>query len=147
MWRIGDIFCDNLVIWRLQRCGAMPSQFFDLVDLRAFGLCVGCLLGMAVSGCAIIDQIHGDGTINRSFVFGAPVIMPTNPSGQANVTKVNGLGFILSNSATLGWFDETVANLSPDCHVVLIGNTEQELERFAALLPKKETICGDSKLN
>jgi hypothetical protein len=52
-----------------------------------------------------------------------------------------------NNTATLGWFDQTVATLGPDCRVVLIGNTEQELERFAALLPKKEALCADSRLN
>jgi hypothetical protein len=74
--------------------------------------------------------------------------MPTDPSGQSSVSKVNGLGLIVSNSATtLGWVDETVASLGPDCRVVLIGNTDQQLERFAALLPKKEALCSDSKLN
>jgi hypothetical protein len=126
----------------------MPNHFFDLIGLRTFRVSVGCLLAMTMSGCAVIDQIHGDGTITRSFAFGAPVIMPTGPSGQANVTKVNGLGFIVSNSATtLGWIDETVAALGPDCRIVLIGNTDQQLERFAALVPKKEAICTDSKLN
>jgi hypothetical protein len=126
----------------------MQNHFFDLVNLRAFGLGVGCVLAMATSGCAIIDQINGDGTITRSFAFGAPVIMPMDPGGQAKVTKVNGFGFIVSNSATtLGLVDETFASLGPDCRVVLIGNTEQQLERFAALLPKKEAICSDSKLN
>jgi hypothetical protein len=48
---------------------------------------------------------------------------------------------------TFGWFDETIATLGPDCRLVLIGNTEQQLERFAASLPKKQAICSDSKLN
>ena len=70
----------------------MPNHFSDLADLKAFRVGVGCLLGMAVSGCAIIDQIHGDGTITRSFALGAPLIMPMDASGRTNVTKVNGLG-------------------------------------------------------
>jgi hypothetical protein len=123
----------------------MPNHFFDLIGLRTFRVSVGCLLAMTMSGCAVIDQIHGDGTITRAFAFGAPVMMPTDPSGQANVTKVNGLGFIVSNSATtLGWFDETVAALGPDCRVVLIGNTEEELQRFAALLPGNTEVCSDA---
>jgi hypothetical protein len=129
-------------------CGAMPNHLFDLFDLKAFRVGVGCVLGMAMSGCAVIDQMHSDGTITRSFAFGAPVIVPTDPSGQSSVSKVNGLGLIVSNTeTTLGWVDETLASLGPDCRVVLIGNTEQQLERFAALLPKKEALCSDSKLN
>jgi hypothetical protein len=126
----------------------MPNHVFDLIDLKAFGVGVGCLLGSTMSGCAVIDQIHGDGTITRSFTFGVPVIEPVDPSGQSSVSKVNGLGFIVSNSVTtLGWVDETVATLGPDCRVVLIGNTEQELRSFAALLPKKESLCSDTKLS
>jgi hypothetical protein len=91
--------------------------------------------------------MHGDGTFTRSFALGAPVIVPMDSSGQSSVSKVNGLGFIVSNTeTTLGWFDETLASLGPDCRVVLIGNTERQLERFATLLPKKEVLCTDSKL-
>ena len=62
--------------------------------------------------------------------------------------RLKGLGLGgAGNTATLGWFDETIATLGPDCRVVLIGNTEQELEKFADLVPKKEALCADSKLN
>ena len=126
----------------------MPNHIFDLVDLRACTVGVGCLLGVAMSGCAVIDQVHGDGTISRSFVFGSPVIMPTDTSGKADIIKVTGLGLTGgSNTATLGWFNETIVALGPECRVVLIGNTEQELSRFAALLQSKETICDDTKVN
>src|SRR5271163_254945 len=125
--------------------GAMPNHLFDLFDLRAFRVGVGCLLGMVMSGCAVIDQMHSDGTITRSFAFGAPIMMPADPSGQSSVSRVNGLGLTVSNSATtLGWVDETVASLGPDCRVVLIGNTEQELRRFTSLVPPNTAICSDS---
>jgi hypothetical protein len=123
----------------------MPNHSLGLFYLTAFRVSVGCLLGMAMSGCAVIDQMHGDGTTTRSFALGPAVIMATDASGQSNVTKVNGLGIIASNTtATMGWFDETVASLGPDCRVVLIGNTEQELQHFAALISKNKGICSDA---
>jgi hypothetical protein len=126
----------------------MSDHFIYLVNKTTFGFGVGCILAVAMSGCAVIDQIHSNGTSTHSFAVGAPVIIPADPGGQSSVSKVKGFGFTVSNSATtIGWVDETVASLGPDCRVVLIGNTEQQLESFAALLPKKEAICSDSKLN
>jgi hypothetical protein len=126
----------------------MPNHFFHLLNKVASGAGVGCLVAGAVSGCAVIDQIHSDGTMTHSFALGVPVVIPADPAGQSSVSKVNGFGFTVSNiTTTLGWVDETVASLGPDCRVVLIGNTEQQLERFTALLPKKEAVCSDSKLN
>lgn len=70
--------------------------------------------------------------------------MPVDPGRQANVTKVNGFGLIVSNSpTTLGWLDETAAILGPECRIVLIGNTEQQLQYFATLIPKYTAICSD----
>jgi len=106
------------------------------------------VFGFTLSGCAIVENIRSDGTYERSIALAAPLIIAPAPAGQSSFVRVTGLGVGgANNTATLGWYDETVATLGPDCRVVLIGNTEQELERFAALLPKKETICGDSKLN
>jgi hypothetical protein len=102
----------------------------------------------SLSGCAIIENIHPDGTYERSIALAAPLIIAPAPAGQSSFVRVTGLGVGgANNTAALGWFDETVATLGPDCRVVLIGNTEQELRSFAALLPKNEAICSDSKLN
>jgi hypothetical protein len=106
------------------------------------------ILVVPFSGCAIVENIRSDGTYERSIALAAPIVIAPPPTGQSSVVRITGLGLGgANNSATLGWFDQTVATLGPDCRVVLIGNTEQELERFAALFPKKETICADSRLN
>jgi hypothetical protein len=102
----------------------------------------------SLSGCAIIENIHPDGTYERSIALAAPLVIAPAPAGQSSVVRVTGLGLGgANNTAALGWYDETVATLGPDCRIVLIGNTEEQLERFAALLPKNEAICGDSKLS
>jgi hypothetical protein len=100
---------------------------------------------MAMSGCATVEQIHSDGTITRSFAFAAPVFVPTDPSGQAHIVKVTGLGLVTSNGAmTLGWFDETKIALDRDCRVVLVGNTDQQLTRFANLIHGTQSICSET---
>jgi hypothetical protein len=105
-------------------------------------------LATTLSGCAIVEDIHSDGTYQRSIALAAPLVIAPAPAGQSSVVRITGVGLGgAGNTATLGWYDETVAALGPDCRVVLIGNTEQELESFAALLPTKEAICSDSKLN
>jgi len=102
---------------------------------------------VALSGCAIVENIRSDGTYERSIALAAPLVIAPAPAGQSSVLRITGLGFgSAGNTATVGWYDETVAALGPDCRVVLIGNTEQELARFATLLHARETICSDSSL-
>jgi hypothetical protein len=38
-----------------------------------------------------------------------------------------------NGAATLGWFNEAMIALDRDCRVVLVGNTTEQLQRFAAL--------------
>jgi hypothetical protein len=105
-------------------------------------------VAVTLPGCAIVENIRSDGTYERSIALAAPLVIAPAPTGQSSVLRIKGLGLGgAGNIATLGWFDETVATLGPDCRVVLIGNTEQQLDRFAALLPRKEAVCTDSKLN
>lgn len=108
------------------------------------------LLAVAVtlSGCAIVETTRSDGTYERTVALASPLVIAPAPAGQSSVVQITGLGLgSAGNTATLGLYDETIAALGPDCRVVLIGNTEQQLERFAALFPKKEPICSDAKLN
>jgi hypothetical protein len=105
-------------------------------------------MAVALSGCAIVQDIHSDGTSERSIALAAPLVIQPAAAGKSSVVRITGLGLGgAGNTATLGWFDETVATLGPDCRLVLIGNTEAQLERIAALLPKNEAICADTGLN
>jgi hypothetical protein len=105
-------------------------------------------IALTLSACAIVEDIRSDGTYQRSIALATPLVVAPVPTGQSSVVRITGLGFgDAGNTAAVGWYDETVATLGPDCRVVLIGNTDQQLERFATLLPKKEAICSDSKLN
>jgi hypothetical protein len=123
----------------------MPNRIYSLLYLSAFAVGVGCLLGMAMSGCAVIEQTHADGTVARSFTFGAPVIMAADPNSQANVIKATGLGLILSDSVTtLGWFDQSRVALDRDCRIVLVGNTDAQLSRFGEFLHNTTDLCGGS---
>jgi hypothetical protein len=121
----------------------LKSRFSGAANLAAM-----VAVAAALSGCAIVEAVRSDGTYERSIALAAPLVIAPAPTGESSVVRITGLGLGgANNTGTLGWFDETVATLGPDCRVVLIGNTDQQLERFAALLPKNETICGNSKLN
>jgi hypothetical protein len=123
----------------------MPNRISDLVGPRALAGAFGCFLGIAVSGCAVVEDIHGNGTTTRSFVFGAPLNVSTDPTGRPNILKVTGLGLTVSNGATtVGWFDQSKIVLDNDCRVVLVGNTEEQLMRFAGLLHSTNGLCDGS---
>lgn len=126
----------------------MTSRLSEILVLSLARLAGVIVFGSTLCGCAIVENIRSDGTYERSIALAAPLVIAPAPAGQSSFVRITGLGVGgANNTATLGWFDQTVATLGPDCRVVLIGNTEQELERFAALLPKKEALCADSRLN
>jgi hypothetical protein len=120
----------------------MPDRISDLVCLKPLGASLWFFLGMALAGCAVIEDIHGDGTTTRTFAIAAPVTVSGESNGQAGVVKVTGLGFLASReTTTLGWFDTLKIALDDNCRVVLIGNTDEQLRRFADFLPKGEGLC------
>jgi hypothetical protein len=122
-----------------------------LLKIPAFRECriVAVIAGaVTLSGCAVVDDVRSDGTSERSIALAAPLVIAPAATGQSSVVRIMGLGLGgAGNTATLGWYDETIATLSPDCRVVLIGNTDQQLERFVGLLPNKESVCGNSEFN
>jgi len=99
-----------------------------------------------MTSCAVVEEIHRDGTTTRSFEFAAPVIVPDQNS-QGSIVKVTGLGFLSSNaSATLGFFDESRITLDHECRIVLVGNTGEQIKQFADLLPKGQGLCVERTL-
>ena len=121
----------------------MPSRLTVLIRTNVFGV-LGCLLGMAVSGCAVVEVSHGDGTSTRSFVFASPVIA-ANSEQKPNIVKIIGLGLLASNNgATLGWFNESRIALDRNCRIVLVGNSNEQLRRFADLIGDTKSLCADS---
>jgi len=119
-----------------------------IATLHKYRIVTVLFSAVTIPGCAVVDSIRTDGTYERSIALATPLVIAPAPAGQSSVVRITGLGLgDVNNTATLGWYDETVATLGSDCRVVLIGNTDQQLERFAALLPKKEAICADSKIN
>jgi hypothetical protein len=122
----------------------MPHRFSDLVRLRTFAVACPWLLGITMPGCAVVEDIHADGATIKSIAFAAPLVLPSAPDGQANITKATGFGLVMSSgAATLGWFSESKIALDRDCRVVLVGNTTEQLRRFADLLGNTKALCSD----
>jgi hypothetical protein len=122
----------------------MPHRFSELAHLKTFAVVCVWLLGMAMPGCAVVEDIHADGTTTKSIAFAAPLILPSAPDGQADIMKATGFGLVMSNgAATLGWFNESKIALNRDCRVMLVGNTTEQLQRFADLLGNTKGLCSD----
>src|SRR5271166_1739482 len=93
-------YFDSVVCERVE---VMSRRISDLFNWTMLWAALGCLLGMATTGCAVVEEIHSDGATSRSLAFAAPVVVNPDPNNQGSVVKVTGLGFLVSNnSATLG---------------------------------------------
>jgi hypothetical protein len=93
----------------------------------------------------MIDETRLDGTTSRSIVWAMPVNLSLPPSDQGRIVKTTGLGLSSSDGAlAFGYFDNSRVELDSACHVVLIGNTDEQLRRFAELAGDTRTICDGS---
>jgi hypothetical protein len=124
----------------------MPHCGAFLLSRRVPKASLGCLLGLALTGCAIVEEIHSDGTANRSVVLGSPVIWSASEKSGTAI-KATGVGLsVLSGTTTLGWFDTSAVAVDPGCRVVLVGNSDEQLRNFSKLAGSVEGICGDATL-
>jgi hypothetical protein len=107
---------------------------------------VWCLLALAAGGCAFVEERRSDGTFENAVVVGSPILLQ-RPTDQGVVIKASGLGLALSNgTAALGWFDNSIVALAPGCRVVLIGNSDEQLRKFAELTGDAREICAINRL-
>ena len=66
---------------------------------------------------------------------------------QGAIAKTSGFGFSFSSATvSIGWFQNTNVSLDQGCHVVLIGNSDEQLRRFAVLTQNTRSICADKVL-
>jgi hypothetical protein len=104
----------------------------------------GFLCSVALSSCAVIEDVRADGEISRTVVFASPVNLPATPPDRGRVLKITGLGVAATNeTVNFGFFNSSEMHLDPRCQVVLVGNTDEELKRFAKLIPNMQNICSD----
>ena len=102
------------------------------------------IVAIFAGGCAIVEDTHGDGSVQRSIVFGV-VTLPNIPSDRGRVVRITGAGFDLDTSGfAFGYFNKLQVVPDPQCQVVLIDSTSEQLGRFAELIPKETGLCGDS---
>jgi hypothetical protein len=98
-----------------------------------------------LSGCAVIEDVGAGGQTSHSIVLGAPVNLPATPAEQGRVVKITGLGFATANeTTTFGFFNSSEIVLDPRCQVALVGNTNEQLKRFAKLVGNAKNICSDA---
>ena len=96
----------------------------------------------------MIDETQADGTTRHSIVWALPVSLSPSSSDRGRIVKAAGLGLASNNGAlALGYFNSSQVELDRSCHVILIGNTDDQLRRFAELTGDTTTICRDSVEN
>ncbi len=77
----------------------------------------------------------------------APFVIVLSPSqeDQGHAVRARGLGVVaLDGVTTLGWFDASAVAIDPGCHVVLVGNTDEQLSKFIQLAGGARQVCVDS---
>ena len=108
--------------------------------LRAIG---GALCSMVLLGCAVIKDVRADGDTKYSVAFAPAGALPVAAESGAHVLKIAGLGLATTNEQiTFGAFDSSEIVLDPRCQIVLVGNTDEQLQRFAKLVRNAPNICS-----
>jgi hypothetical protein len=80
--------------------------------------------------------------VSRS-VAPVPLILSSSPGDQGSAVKATGLGLaVLNGVITLGWFDASIVAISPNCRVVLVGNTDEQLKKFVELAGGAREVCS-----
>lgn len=121
---------------------ARNSCFKDRTIVR---VTFGFLLGLLSSGCAMIEEVQSDGTTRHSIFLAGPINGNSSPPDQDRIRRTIGVGISISDgAATIGYFNNTEIMLDPRCQIVLIGNTDKQLEQFASLIPDTQGICNET---
>jgi len=105
---------------------------------------LGCLSAATLSGCAVVEDIGPDGRTQRSLAFAATMDPRATPPASGHVLKVTGMGIAATNQGwTLGLFQSSEVTIDEKCHVVLVGNSDEQLKHFAALVNGVHGVCAD----
>jgi hypothetical protein len=100
-------------------------------------------LTLFLGACAVVETIKPDGTVQRTISMISPIHVISTQSSTDRAVKVFGVGLLLDDSeSTLGYFNSSVFRINPNCRVMLIDNTDDQLNRFAAQVHDLGTICN-----
>ncbi|HLH98015.1 MAG TPA: hypothetical protein VKW08_23155 [Xanthobacteraceae bacterium] len=118
------------------------------VSNRGFCLMLQAILNMYCStvllGCAVVEDVRADSSSSRTIALGISEPSSLTPGGHGHVLKVTGLGFAgTSQETTFGFYNITEVALDPRCQVVLVGSTDEQLQRFAKVVGNVRNICTD----
>jgi len=123
----------------------MAACYCRLLGPTIMRLVIGGHLGLLSSGCALIEEVRGDGTTRRTIAVASPINVEPSPPGRGRVVRISGVGFAAFDEAlTLGVFSNSQIVPDPTCQIVLVGNTDEQLERFAALIDHSPNVCADN---
>jgi hypothetical protein len=122
-----------------------PQQRPSLTHLCEFGLLRSAFvfsIACAVSGCAVVEKLHADGTAERATSFFAPVLVVPGASEEATAVRVSGIGLgVGPQTAILGAYDISAVHLDPECRIVIMPQRELELQNLRRILGDASNIC------
>jgi hypothetical protein len=105
------------------------------------------LAASVAAGCAVVEKVNFDGTVERSTSFFAPVsVVVGSPEGPRAV-RASGIGVgVGPDSAVLGAYEIAAVHLDAECRIVVMPHRDVELENFRRFMEQTPNVCGDTKL-
>lgn len=104
------------------------------------------LAASVVAGCAMVEKVNADGTVERSTSLLAPVSVVVGSPDGPRAVRASGIGIgVGPDSTVLGAYEITAVHLEPECRVVVMPQREVELENFRRFMEQTPNVCGVQK--
>jgi hypothetical protein len=98
---------------------------------------------MGVAGCAVVETVAADGTVERTSAFLAPVVVVDAAASPARAVRASGVGLgVGPNMAVLGSYRIAAVSLEPGCHIVIMPESELQVTNLRRLLGDDPNVCG-----
>jgi hypothetical protein len=100
------------------------------------------LAASVAAGCAVVEKVNTDGTVERSTSFLAPVsVVVGSPEGPRAV-RASGIGLAVGpDSAVLGAYEIAAVHLDAECRIVVMPTNNVEVENIRRFLSQTPKIC------
>ncbi len=117
----------------------------DILQSRRWHSTPRTLHLLAASALAAGCASSSDSAVTRRYA-GWLEVTERSEAGSTQIERVRGVGLRIGNGVLLGGFDERLVSLPPDCRLVLIVKTEEQLQQWARRLagassPGEKSAC------
>ena len=105
--------------------------------------CICC--GLTTPGCTIVERQNTDGSFERSLSLLRPITVVDLSGSVTNSVRAAGLGIgITAGVFQLGLFRMSTVRLDSACRVVIVPDSDAQLQNFEQFLKENPDLCGES---